>query len=57
MLQIPNPKPDYYDLEERTFKFAQRVIGYVEKLPKTSANVEVTKQLIRAAGSIVEKSK
>jgi four helix bundle protein len=40
-----------YDLEERTFKFAQRVIQYVHLLPKTMANLEVGHQLIKAAGS------
>ena len=52
MSQITNPKPNQYDLEERTLKFAQRNIEYVEELPKTPANIEVSKQLIRAAGSI-----
>lgn len=52
MSQIPNPKPNKYDLEDRTEKFAQRVIEYIERLPKTSANIEISKQLIRSAGSI-----
>lgn len=49
MTQITNNKQ--YDLEERTFKFAQRVRDYVKKLPKTISNIEYGKQLIRASGS------
>ncbi|MFH1038454.1 MAG: four helix bundle protein [PVC group bacterium] len=41
-----------YDLEERTFHFAKRVIMYVNSLPKTIGNIEVGRQLIRAAGSV-----
>ncbi len=41
-----------YDLEERTFVFAKRVIAYVNKLKKTIPNVEVGRQLVRAAGSV-----
>ena len=29
-----------YDLEERTFRFAQRVRGFVKKLPKSVANTD-----------------
>jgi four helix bundle protein len=52
MSQIPNPKPNKYDLEERTLKFSQRVIEYIEKSPKTLVNIEINKQLVRSAGSI-----
>ncbi|MDI6739399.1 MAG: four helix bundle protein [Candidatus Edwardsbacteria bacterium] len=41
-----------YDLEERTFKFAQAVIAFIKKLPRTISNIEISKQLIRAAGSV-----
>ena len=41
-----------YDLGERTLRFAKRVIAYVNELPKTMSNIEVGKQLIRAAGSV-----
>lgn len=51
MTQIPNNKQTY-DLEERTFRFAQRVNEYVKKLPRTIANLENGKQLVRSAGSI-----
>lgn len=52
MSQITNSKSNRYDLEERTLNFAQRIIGYIEKLPKTLANNEIGKQLIRAATSV-----
>jgi four helix bundle protein len=41
-----------YDLEERTFEFAQRVRRFVKKLPKTVANLVDIKQLLRASGSV-----
>jgi four helix bundle protein len=41
-----------YDLEERTFTFAQRVRAFVKKLPKTLANIEDSKQLVDASGSV-----
>ena len=47
---MPNSKR--YDLEDRTFAFAQRVIAYIRTLPKTIANVEVMKQLVKASGSV-----
>jgi len=41
-----------YDLEERTLEFTKQVIGFVKTLPRTIANVEITKQLVRSSGSI-----
>jgi four helix bundle protein len=41
-----------YDLEERTFIFAENVRAFVKKIPKTLANVEDAKQLVRASGSV-----
>jgi len=41
-----------YDLEERTLSFAKRVREYVMRLPKTVANLEDGKQLVRASGSV-----
>lgn len=40
-----------YDLEERTFKFAERCRDFIKKLPKTITNIEYSKQLTRASGS------
>jgi four helix bundle protein len=41
-----------YDLEERTFRFAQRVREFVKKLPKNIANIEDSRQLVNASGSV-----
>ena len=49
MLQSKNPK---YDLEERTFNFAQNVHTYINDLPKSITNNENTKQLARSSGSV-----
>lgn len=50
MLQNTNNKQ--YDLEERTLKFAKAVRDFVNKLPKTMANIEYGKQLLRSSGSV-----
>jgi len=50
MSKIEISKP--YDLEERTFQFAKAVRIFVKTLPRTIANVEDGKQLIRASGSV-----
>ena len=50
MGESQNPKP--YDLEERTFRFAQRAFKYFKNLPKNAVNIEVAKQGIRASGSV-----
>lgn len=39
-------------MEERSLKFAQEVIRFSKSLPKTIANIEIMKQLIRASGSV-----
>lgn len=52
MTQTPNNKQNLYDLEERTLKFTKRVIQYIKILPLTLTNKEISKQLIRSAGSI-----
>ncbi len=51
MTSIQNNKPTY-DLEERTFLFAKAVRVFVKTLPKTIANIEDSRQLIKASGSI-----
>ena len=51
MTKIQNSKP-VYDLEERTFQFAKDVRLFVKSLPKTIANIEDGKQLIKASGSV-----
>lgn len=49
MTEIPNPKQ--YDLEKRTLVFAEKVRAFVKKLPRTIANIEDIRQLIRSSGS------
>ena len=44
--------PKQYDLEERTFRFAQRVREFVNKLPKTLPNMKDSAQLVDASGSV-----
>ena len=41
-----------YDLEERTFQFAKDVRAFVKALPRTVANDEDMRQLVRASGSV-----
>ncbi|MDP2744172.1 MAG: four helix bundle protein [Dehalococcoidia bacterium] len=50
MTEIRNSKP--YDLEERTLQFAKAVIALANSLPKTMANIETIKQVIRSSGSV-----
>jgi four helix bundle protein len=59
--EIRNPKSEIqtslkslmsYDLEDRTYEFARRVRRFVKQLPKTIANVEDIKQVVRASGSV-----
>ncbi|HEX7232169.1 MAG TPA: four helix bundle protein [Candidatus Binatia bacterium] len=42
----------HYDLEDRTFAFANDVRAFVKKIPKTVANLEDIKQIVRASGSV-----
>jgi four helix bundle protein len=41
-----------YDLEERTAQFAMEVRSFVGEVPRTVANLEDVKQLVRASGSV-----
>jgi len=50
MAETPNTKT--YDLEDRTFGFAQQVRAFVRLLPRTQGNNNDAKQLIRASGSV-----
>jgi four helix bundle protein len=50
MTEVKNSKQ--YDLEERTLRFAKEVIEFVGILPKTMANIEIMKQIIRSSGSV-----
>ncbi len=51
MTKSSNSKP-IYDLEDRTFKFAKDVRLFVKTLPKTIANLEDQKQLVKSSGSV-----
>ena len=50
MTEDQNPKQ--YDLEERTFEFAQRIRAFVKRLRLTLANIEDIKQVVKASGSL-----
>ena len=41
-----------YDLDERTLRFARDVRPFIKTLPRTVANDEDTRQLVRASGSV-----
>ena len=47
-----NQNSKQYDLEERTLEFAKELIAFVKTLPKTIANTEIAKQVIRSSGSV-----
>ena len=40
------------DLEDRTFQFADTVRHFIKQLPRTLANTEDARQLVRASGSV-----
>ena len=41
-----------FDLEDRTFLFAQHTREFIKKLNKTIANIEDMRQLVRSSGSV-----
>ena len=45
-------KQKQYDLEDRTLQFAKQVFVFVNKLPKTLTTIEISKQVVRSAGSV-----
>ena len=51
MTEIQNHK-QYYDFEERTLDFAKQVRKFIKNIPRTIANIEDGKQLIRSSGSV-----
>ncbi len=51
MTEIQNSKRGY-DLEDRTLQFAKDIRLFVKNLPRTIANIEDIKQLIKASGSV-----
>ena len=48
-METQKDKP--YDLEKRTFLFAQQCRDFLKRVPKTQANTEYSRQLIRSSGS------
>ena len=53
--QYPNTKNQKhkpFDFEERALLFAKTVIGLLNKLPKTAANIETARQLITSSGAV-----
>ena len=40
------------DLEDRTFQFADTVRHFIKQLPRTLANTEDARQLVRSSGSV-----
>ncbi|PWN06679.1 four helix bundle protein [Rhodohalobacter mucosus] len=48
---MANDKKEY-DLEERTYLFARECRFLVSRLPKTIENVEDSRQLVKASGSV-----
>jgi len=49
---MKEPRASRYDLEDRTFEFAKRVRALCRILPKTMANIEDIRQVVRASGSV-----
>jgi len=47
MTKIQNSK--WYDLEDRTLRFAQEIRAFVKKLPKGMTNIEDSRQLVDAS--------
>ena len=45
-------QPRRFDLEDRTYRYAQAVRTLVRQLPHTLANIEDAKQLLRASASV-----
>ncbi len=45
-------KKPVFDLEERTLLFAKAVRSFVATLPRSIANIEDGKQLVRSSGSV-----
>ena len=50
MTEPPNSKP--FDLQDRSLEFARRVRAFVKTLPRTVANIEDVRQLVRSSGSV-----
>ncbi|HEX2100426.1 MAG TPA: hypothetical protein VHF69_07175 [Candidatus Synoicihabitans sp.] len=49
--------PPQRDLVERTYRFAHAARQFVNLVPRTLANIEDAKQLVRASGSVAANRK
>lgn len=47
-----NSSTNYYDLEDRTFKFAKDTRLFIKEIDKRFINMEDLKQLLRSSGSV-----
>lgn len=47
-----NEKQKTYDLEKRTTEFSRAIRDFVQKLAKTTVNIEDSRQLVRSSGSV-----
>jgi four helix bundle protein len=47
-----NKNSKQYDLEDRTLEFARRVRAFVKKLPRSIANIEDGRQVVKSSGSV-----
>lgn len=52
LLKTKDQKDKPFDLEQRSLLYAQKVIRFLNSIPKTPANVENSKQLIRSSGAV-----
>ena len=52
MTQIPSNPGKIYDLEDRTFKFAQNIRAWIKELNQSIGNQDDFRQLVRSSGSI-----
>ncbi|MBI4132628.1 MAG: four helix bundle protein [Candidatus Sungbacteria bacterium] len=50
--QTQNPNAKKYDLEERTAKFGEAIIEFLNHLPETTVNRPLISQLMRAGTSV-----
>ncbi len=50
--QAQNPNSQKYDLEERTAKFGENIIGFTRTISRDAINSPLISQLVRSATSI-----
>jgi four helix bundle protein len=41
-----------YDLDERTFEFAEQVVSFARLMPRDPATTELIRQVVRSSGSV-----